>query len=151
MEKRLTGIPIRCCSAKHLDSSEQQLTSVAGSLGYLAPEVLNQKGHGRPVDLWSIGYCFFLPYGSFMTLCNADYTLQGHYLYASLRIYTLQVRRHEGNHTTNDRGEGQLSRQILEECVGRRYGKYPFLLMCECVSLTLGSGTAQQKTSSGRY
>jgi calcium/calmodulin-dependent protein kinase I len=51
---------IRLCSAKHLESSEQQLTSVAGSLGYVAPEVLNQKGHGRPVDLWSIGYCCML-------------------------------------------------------------------------------------------
>jgi len=42
-------------SAKHLDSTGEPLTSVAGSLGYVAPEVLNNKGHGKPVDLWSIG------------------------------------------------------------------------------------------------
>jgi serine/threonine protein kinase len=44
-------------SAKRLESSEQQLTSVTDSLGYVAPEVLNQKKYGRPVDVWSIGYC----------------------------------------------------------------------------------------------
>lgn len=43
-------------SAKHLHSSEEQLHSVAGSFGYVAPEVLNKKGHGKPVDMWSIGY-----------------------------------------------------------------------------------------------
>ena len=43
-------------SAKHLHSSEEQLHSMAGSFGYVAPEVLNRKGHGKPVDIWSIGY-----------------------------------------------------------------------------------------------
>ncbi|KZV75221.1 Pkinase-domain-containing protein [Peniophora sp. CONT] len=41
--------------AKHLHSSEEQLTSLAGSFGYVAPEVLNKYGHGKPVDLWSTG------------------------------------------------------------------------------------------------
>ena len=44
-------------SAKHLESAGEPLTSLAGSLAYFAPEVLTQKGHGKPVDLWSIGYC----------------------------------------------------------------------------------------------
>ena len=43
-------------SAKHLHSPDEQLHSVAGSFGYVAPEVLNKKGHGKPVDIWSIGY-----------------------------------------------------------------------------------------------
>jgi serine/threonine protein kinase len=43
-------------SAKHLHSSEEQLHSMAGSFGYVAPEVLNRKGHGKPVDIWSTGY-----------------------------------------------------------------------------------------------
>jgi calcium/calmodulin-dependent protein kinase I len=34
------------------------LHSVAGSFGYVAPEVLNRTGHGKPVDIWSIGYAF---------------------------------------------------------------------------------------------
>ncbi|ETW78418.1 hypothetical protein HETIRDRAFT_479585, partial [Heterobasidion irregulare TC 32-1] len=41
--------------AKHLHSSEEQLTSLAGSFGYVAPEVLNNKGHGKAVDMWSTG------------------------------------------------------------------------------------------------
>ncbi|KAH9970672.1 kinase-like domain-containing protein [Russula compacta] len=41
--------------AKHLDSSDDQLTSFAGSFGYVAPEILTRKGHGKPVDMWSIG------------------------------------------------------------------------------------------------
>jgi len=46
---------------KHPDSSEDPLTSVAGSFGYVAPEVPNQNGHGKPVDLWSTGYGYVLP------------------------------------------------------------------------------------------
>ncbi|KAG8933014.1 hypothetical protein FRC03_008634 [Tulasnella sp. 419] len=41
--------------AKHLDTPNEQLHSVAGSFGYVAPEVLNSKGHGKPVDIWSVG------------------------------------------------------------------------------------------------
>lgn len=42
-------------SAKHLHSSDEQLHSLAGSFGYVAPEVLNKKGHGKAVDIWSTG------------------------------------------------------------------------------------------------
>ena len=49
-------------SAKHLHSSEEQLHSMAGSFGYVAPEVLNRKGHGKPVDIWSIGYVLRQPF-----------------------------------------------------------------------------------------
>ncbi|KAH9947955.1 Pkinase-domain-containing protein, partial [Amylocystis lapponica] len=41
--------------AKHLHSPEEQLHSLAGSFGYVAPEVLNKAGHGKAVDLWSTG------------------------------------------------------------------------------------------------
>jgi calcium/calmodulin-dependent protein kinase I len=42
--------------AKHLNSDDEVLTSVCGSPGYAAPEVLNQAGHGKAVDIWSIGF-----------------------------------------------------------------------------------------------
>ncbi|KAI0781838.1 kinase-like domain-containing protein [Abortiporus biennis] len=41
--------------AKHLHSPDEQLHSLAGSFGYVAPEVLNKAGHGKAVDIWSTG------------------------------------------------------------------------------------------------
>ncbi|KII83984.1 hypothetical protein PLICRDRAFT_118627 [Plicaturopsis crispa FD-325 SS-3] len=40
--------------AKHLQPDEE-LHQLAGSFGYVAPEVLGKRGHGRAVDMWSIG------------------------------------------------------------------------------------------------
>ena len=41
--------------AKHLQSPDEQLHSLAGSFGYVAPEVLKKEGHGKAVDMWSTG------------------------------------------------------------------------------------------------
>ncbi|KAK4689195.1 calcium/calmodulin-dependent protein kinase I, partial [Tremellales sp. Uapishka_1] len=41
--------------AKHLESADEELVSMAGSFGYAAPEILLGKGHGYKVDCWSIG------------------------------------------------------------------------------------------------
>lgn len=41
--------------AKMLDSKHEVLTTMAGSFGYAAPEVMLKKGHGKPVDMWSMG------------------------------------------------------------------------------------------------
>ncbi|KAG8989559.1 hypothetical protein FRB90_002188, partial [Tulasnella sp. 427] len=41
--------------AKHLDAPDEVLHSLAGSFGYVAPEVLSNKGHSKSVDLWSTG------------------------------------------------------------------------------------------------
>ncbi|KAF3919652.1 hypothetical protein ABW20_dc0105110 [Dactylellina cionopaga] len=41
--------------AKMLDSNNEMLTTMAGSFGYAAPEVMLKKGHGKPVDMWSLG------------------------------------------------------------------------------------------------
>jgi calcium/calmodulin-dependent protein kinase I len=38
-----------------LDSNEEVLTTMAGSFGYAAPEVMLKQGHGKPVDMWSLG------------------------------------------------------------------------------------------------
>ena len=62
--------------------------ALEGSYGYLAPEALNRKGHGKPVDLWAIGYLLFLSWGDdlFTRVKQSDH------LHASLRILTLPVR-----------------------------------------------------------
>ena len=107
-------------SAKHLHSSEEQLMSLAGSLGYVAPEVLNHKGHGKPVDLWAIG-CAILPSGS--ARCNEVLTSligQDHHLRASLRILSIPVGRYERARATDDRSQNHLPRPILEQRVRRR-------------------------------
>ncbi|KAF8424639.1 kinase-like domain-containing protein [Tirmania nivea] len=40
--------------AKMLEPNEM-LTTMAGSFGYAAPEVMLKLGHGKPVDMWSLG------------------------------------------------------------------------------------------------
>lgn len=38
-----------------MHSPEEQLHTLAGSFGYVAPEVLTNEGHGKAVDIWSTG------------------------------------------------------------------------------------------------
>lgn len=40
--------------AKNLKNG-QKLTTMAGSFGYAAPEILLGSGHGKPCDIWSLG------------------------------------------------------------------------------------------------
>ncbi|KAG9017848.1 hypothetical protein FRB95_012839 [Tulasnella sp. JGI-2019a] len=41
--------------AQHLETPDEVLHALAGSYGYVAPEVLMNKGYGKPVDIWSTG------------------------------------------------------------------------------------------------
>lgn len=68
--------------AKHVSGGEQ-LTSVAGSPGYAAPEVLQQTGHGKAVDLWSVGVisytllCGYTPFRASETKALLDECAKG--------------------------------------------------------------------------
>jgi len=42
-------------SAQLLHFSDEQLTSLTGSFGYVTREVIKNTGHGKPVDIWSTG------------------------------------------------------------------------------------------------
>ncbi|KAF9921497.1 hypothetical protein FBU30_008453 [Linnemannia zychae] len=41
--------------SKVLTSNNDVLMTACGTPGYVAPEVLEQIGHGKPVDIWSVG------------------------------------------------------------------------------------------------
>jgi calcium/calmodulin-dependent protein kinase I len=41
--------------ARTLDSQDQVMTTVCGSYGYTAPEILMRRGYGKEVDIWSLG------------------------------------------------------------------------------------------------
>ncbi|KAG0660387.1 Calmodulin-dependent protein kinase cmk2 [Maudiozyma exigua] len=41
--------------AKKLNGKNDVIIKAAGSLGYVAPEVLTSNGHGKPCDIWSLG------------------------------------------------------------------------------------------------
>ncbi|KAJ1876362.1 Calmodulin-dependent protein kinase cmk2, partial [Kickxella alabastrina] len=45
--------------ARIMRSSDEVLNTMCGSLGYAAPEILLRKGHGKAVDMWSIGVVAF--------------------------------------------------------------------------------------------
>ncbi|KAL2434365.1 Calcium/calmodulin-dependent protein kinase cmkA [Exophiala dermatitidis] len=61
--------------AKALDGPSAVLTSMAGSFGYAAPEVMLKQGHGKPVDMWSLGvitYTLLCGYSPFRSETLAD-------------------------------------------------------------------------------
>ena len=58
-----------------LDSNDEVLTTMAGSFGYAAPEVMLKRGHGKPVDMWSLGvitYTLLCGYSPFRSENLAD-------------------------------------------------------------------------------
>ncbi|KAG4085388.1 putative calmodulin-dependent protein kinase type 1 [Neocallimastix lanati (nom. inval.)] len=42
------------------NDSDRMLQTVCGTQGYMAPEIILHKGHGKPVDMWAIGVLTFI-------------------------------------------------------------------------------------------
>ena len=58
-----------------LDSKDGTLNTMAGSFGYAAPEIMLKQGHGKPVDMWSLGvitYTLLCGYSPFRSENVAD-------------------------------------------------------------------------------
>ncbi|KAJ2777896.1 Calmodulin-dependent protein kinase cmk2 [Coemansia javaensis] len=45
--------------ARIMKSNDEILNTMCGSLGYVAPEIMLRQGHGKPVDIWSMGIVTF--------------------------------------------------------------------------------------------
>ncbi|KAE8393716.1 putative calcium/calmodulin-dependent protein kinase [Aspergillus alliaceus] len=61
--------------AKMLENPSEVLTSMAGSFGYAAPEVMLKQGHGKAVDMWSLGvitYTLLCGYSPFRSESLSD-------------------------------------------------------------------------------
>ncbi|EJT99110.1 Pkinase-domain-containing protein [Dacryopinax primogenitus] len=58
--------------ATHLETPTTELHTLAGSYGYVAPEVLTDKGHGKPVDVWSIGVITYVLLCGYAPFQNPD-------------------------------------------------------------------------------
>ena len=73
--------------AKHLDSPDGVLKTMAGSFGYAAPEVMLKKGHSKPCDVWSLGVitytllCGYSPFRSESLADLVDETRNGHVIF----------------------------------------------------------------------
>ncbi|KAG1446742.1 hypothetical protein G6F56_009478 [Rhizopus delemar] len=53
--------------SKILKAQDDILTTACGTPGYVAPEVLLQTGHNKPVDLWSVGVILSSLFDSIMS------------------------------------------------------------------------------------
>lgn len=122
--------------AKMLEKREEVLTTMAGSFGYAAPEVMLKVGHGKPVDMWSMGvitYTLLCGYSPFRAENLADLIDEcrcGHITF------------HERYWKDNSKDAKDLIRSLLNPDPNQRptsaVSAY-FYHKSSCCSLTIGS------------
>ena len=55
--------------------NKQIMETLCGTLGYVAPEILEGKGYDIGVDCWSIGVIIYILYTFYLFLVYADFPL----------------------------------------------------------------------------
>ncbi|KAF8638954.1 hypothetical protein AX16_010428 [Volvariella volvacea WC 439] len=98
---------------------ERRLTGVAGSMAYMAPEILNKRGYTYYIDWWSLGVCAYeLMFGRrpFRGRSNSDLTYS---------IAKDPVRWPEDAEKKCSRAGMQVIRAFLERDTSRRLGCRP--------------------------
>ncbi|CAG8450343.1 7365_t:CDS:10 [Ambispora leptoticha] len=69
------------------------LTTTCGTPGYMAPEILAKEGHGKPVDLWSIGVityfllCGYTPFERDDSLAETKAILEADYKFEPVEYW----------------------------------------------------------------
>ncbi|GJJ68857.1 hypothetical protein EMPS_01203 [Entomortierella parvispora] len=76
--------------SKVLTNGNDVLMTACGTPGYVAPEVLEQVGHGKPVDIWSVGViaytllCGYTPFWGEDQSALFENIMAGEYLYEDM-------------------------------------------------------------------
>lgn len=79
--------------SKILKNHNDILMTACGTPGYVAPEILLQSGHGKPVDLWSVGVIMVgHTLSSWKWLFNLCINFQ---VYPAKRLYSILGRRYD--------------------------------------------------------
>ena len=138
-----TGNLLLKLSAKHLHSADEQLHSMVGSFGYVAPEVLLKQGHGKPVDIWSTGYSIFSFSGWYVFLINIRSESLPMFFFADTHLSVLMISSY------SSRKQQQLKLNFRID-IGRMYHqKVLFLMFIDFMALL--NPTPQQKNSFARF
>ena len=98
--------------AKLLHSPDEQLASLAGSFGYVAPKVIKNTCHVKPVDILSTGTLASIRPRKRIRLIISLHS--HHHLRPTLRLPPFPCWQHHRPRPTNRRSQNWISKSVLE-------------------------------------